>query len=166
MFQINDIIIYGTEGVCKIDDISEKRIDDKTMEYYVLKPLYQNRAVVYVPKNSKKLTSRMRNVLTLYEVNELIREFANIDSIDIADTRARKQTYQQILQTCDYRELTRLVKTLHYQRLEAEEGGKKLPMWEDRVRKEAEKVLFSEFAYVLKIEPEQVLEYIESMTKS
>jgi RNA polymerase-interacting CarD/CdnL/TRCF family regulator len=49
---------------------------------------------------------------------------------------------------------------LYTHKREAEIEGKRLPMWEERVRKEAAKVLFSEFAYALKVEPTQIEDHI------
>ena len=40
MYQINDMILYGTEGVCKIDSIVTKELAGEAQEYYVLKPVY------------------------------------------------------------------------------------------------------------------------------
>lgn len=160
MYQVNETIFYGSEGVCRIADISERRFDDKTIEYFVLKPVFQNKALVYVPRDNERLRERMRHVLDTDEVQELLDEFVNFELINIPGIRERKLEYQRILQSCDYRELSRLVKTLYTHKREAEIEGKRLPMWEERVRKEAAKVLFSEFAYALKVEPTQIEDHI------
>ena len=40
MFKINDYIMYGTTGVCKVSDITKEAIGDlKLKEYYVLTPI-------------------------------------------------------------------------------------------------------------------------------
>ena len=44
MYQINDMILYGTEGVCKIDSIVTKELAGEAQEYYVLKPVYSEDA--------------------------------------------------------------------------------------------------------------------------
>ena len=40
MFQINDTVVYGAQGVCRIEEISKREMAGKAMEYYVLKPVY------------------------------------------------------------------------------------------------------------------------------
>ena len=52
MYQVNETIFYGSEGVCRIADISERRFDDKTIEYFVLKPVFQNKAL-YMSETTK-----------------------------------------------------------------------------------------------------------------
>ena len=39
MFQINDTVVYGAQGVCRIEEISKREMAGKAMEYYVLKPV-------------------------------------------------------------------------------------------------------------------------------
>ena len=38
MFQINDAVVYGSQGVCEIVDIAEKKIDGVARSYFILKP--------------------------------------------------------------------------------------------------------------------------------
>ena len=54
----------------------------------------------------------MRHVLDTDEVQEPLDEFVNFELINIGN-QERKLEYQRILQSCDYRELSRLVKTLY-----------------------------------------------------
>src|SRR5699024_10340631 len=39
MFDIGDLVVYSTHGVCQIDDIYEQTIIGKTREYYKLHPV-------------------------------------------------------------------------------------------------------------------------------
>ena len=39
MFQVNDVIIYGTQGVCKIADIEEKTVSGVKKTYFVIRPI-------------------------------------------------------------------------------------------------------------------------------
>ncbi len=49
MFKVNDKVVYGTHGVCKIAEITNKTVGKCTMNYYVLKPIYQENQTLYVP---------------------------------------------------------------------------------------------------------------------
>ena len=35
MFEVSDVVAYGTNGVCTITEITTKRIDKTNIEYYV-----------------------------------------------------------------------------------------------------------------------------------
>lgn len=56
MFFKNDIIRYGAYGVCKIADIAEKNLNGVPIEYYVLKPIYNDTSTIYVPLHNHRLS--------------------------------------------------------------------------------------------------------------
>lgn len=37
MFNVNDTILYGTHGICKITDITEQKFNRSTNKYYILR---------------------------------------------------------------------------------------------------------------------------------
>ena len=39
MYKESDIVVYGTEGVCRIQGTTEKKFDGKTIQYYILTPI-------------------------------------------------------------------------------------------------------------------------------
>jgi hypothetical protein len=49
LFGINDTVVYGTEGICVIVDITEKIFDSNTQQYYVLRPVYNKSSLIMVP---------------------------------------------------------------------------------------------------------------------
>ena len=50
MYQIGDYIVYGNEGVCRVDEIAPFHIPGMTAErlYYTLTPLYHDEKI-YTP---------------------------------------------------------------------------------------------------------------------
>ncbi len=42
MYKINDMVVYGNEGVCKITDLTKRSFANKVVEYYVLKLYIMN----------------------------------------------------------------------------------------------------------------------------
>lgn len=48
-FQRGDRVVYGVHGVCRITDIEIRKVDHKTVEYYVLAPCGQTGSCYYVP---------------------------------------------------------------------------------------------------------------------
>ena len=58
----HDFVNYGAYGVCQVEDIRPIRFgpDTPRREYYVLKPISQDGASIFVPADNQKLMSRMR----------------------------------------------------------------------------------------------------------
>ena len=49
MFKVNDVIIYGAQGVCKIIGTEEKNITGEKKIYFVLQPVSDKNATIYAP---------------------------------------------------------------------------------------------------------------------
>ena len=74
MHNKNDIVLYGNQGVCKVFDIVKKEMANEVNEYYVLKPVNDVHSTVYVPTQNEKLTSKMKKVLSVEEIYDLIND--------------------------------------------------------------------------------------------
>jgi CarD family transcriptional regulator len=59
-FQLGDGVVYGIHGVCRIVDVESRRVDRKTVEYYVLSPCAQPDARFYVPVHNQAALAKMR----------------------------------------------------------------------------------------------------------
>lgn len=160
MLAVNDVVLYGTEGVCEITGMEQKDFGAGPVEYYVLRPVYRKDATVFVPANNAALVGRMRRVPTREEIEAMIREMPRETCIWIPDENLRKEKYRRILAEGDSRELVRLIKTLYLHQKEQSARGRKLHQADERFFKEAEKVLYDQFALALKIQPDQVLPFI------
>ena len=70
----NDNVHYGAYGVCQVEDLRSIRFgpDTPRREYYVLRPVDQDGACIYVPTDNPTLTGRMRPVLSRGEVDRLL----------------------------------------------------------------------------------------------
>ena len=94
------------------------------------------------------------------EITALIDAMPEEDFIWIADDNARRERYKAILAGGDPSDLIRLIKTL-YLRAQTQKAQNKKPRLEDeRFMKQAEKLLYEEFAHVLHIQRDEVLPYI------
>ena len=72
MFQVNDVIIYGTQGVCQITGTEEKTVDGKKKTYFVLKPVADMTSTVFVPTDNELVLKKMRRLLTKDKIHKLI----------------------------------------------------------------------------------------------
>ena len=159
MFEVNDTIVYGTQGVCKVVEITEKDFMGAKKEYYVLKPVNNKGATLFAPVNVKA-GNKMRRILSKEEVQELIAKMPEEGTNWIPNTNLRKETYKKIIFNGDHIELIRMIKTLHFQREKREAEGKHLYLADERFLKEAERILFEEFQYVLELSKEEVVRII------
>lgn len=160
MFGVHDVVLYGTEGACEITEITQKDFGAGAAEYYVLQPVYRKNTTVFVPTQNRALVARMRRVLSTEEIEKMIEEIPGESGIWIPDENLRKEEYRKILAGGDSRELIRLVKALYLRQKEQNVRGRKLHQADERFFKEAEKVLYDQFALALKIQPDQVLPLI------
>lgn len=160
MYSVNDTILYGSHGVCRVAGIETKDFGGNLAEYYVLRPVYSENSTIYVPVSNEKLAGKMRRVLTSGEIDQIIRAMPYEESAWVEDESERKEKYKEILAQGDRMELVKMIKALYYHQREQQAKGRRLHTADEHFFKEAEKLLYDEFALVLHIKPEQVLPFI------
>ena len=162
MYKINDQIIYGNSGVCKIMDITApKNIGtDNDQLYYVLQPLDQ-RCVIYAPVNTKVF---MRPVISVEEAERLIDTIPAIQAEAYYSNRINELTrhYQTVLQANNCADLIELVMSIKTKKKTAELQNRKLGQIDERFMKQTEELLYGEFSLALGIPKNNVSKYIAS----
>lgn len=159
MYQVNDCVVYGSTGVCRITGIVMERFSGKeAREYYLLSPVYGNSVDIYIPTDSRQAT--MRRLMSREEIDELIGSMPQIGCEWVADDRFRQTSFKEILQSGDQRRIVVLIKTLHDRQVSLENDGRSLSGTDTEIMKTAEKLFSNEFALVLGIQPEQVVPFI------
>jgi CarD family transcriptional regulator len=160
MFSVGDSFIYRGHGICKLTEIREMNADNGIRSYYVLKPVFGNSFTLYVPIGNENLEAKMRRLLSADEIRNFIAGMPGEDSIWIEDENERREFYNDTLSNGDRASLVRMIKALFLRRRELNSTGKKLRMSDEQFMKDAEKMLYDEFAYVLGIKREDVLPLI------
>ena len=160
MFQINDTVVYGAQGVCQIVGTEEKKIDGAVKQYFVLKPKDDRVATFYVPTWNEKALAKMRKVMTKEDVNALIDSMPHKNPTWIANENERKDAYQKILAGGDQAAIISMVQALYYHKKEREAEGKRLHMSDERFMKDAEQLLYTEWQYVLNVDKAGLMAYI------
>lgn len=149
MFQVNDVIIYGAQGVCKITDIEEKTVNHVKKTYFVLKPVGDKGATIFAPTDNELALRKMRRLLTKDEIHKLIDSMRSENAVWVANENERKELYKSILAKGDHLELIKMIKAIYAHKKEREAEGKRLHMSDERFFKDAEQILYNEFQYVL-----------------
>jgi len=161
MFRVNDVILYGSHGVCEIVDIEEKTISCAKKSYYVLKPVNDHGATIFAPTDNEFILKKMRKLLSEAEINALIDSMPDEETAWIANEAERRECYKNILASGDQLELIKMIKAIYNHKKELEANKKRLHVSDDRIFKDAEQMLYNEFQYVLKLRSkDDLMKYI------
>lgn len=159
MFKVNDYVVYGLTGVCRVEDIMRSDHDDNSeTQYYVLQPVYNDNMTIKVPVNNPNIL--MRSISTKDDVLSLIAMMPGIDTIWIDNDKERVNNYKSALRTGKTEEWAKVIKTLYREREARTAEGRKLKKTDEDILNTAEKYLNEEFAVVLNIAPNEVTDYI------
>lgn len=159
MFKVGDVVVYESLGVCRVVDIRNERFAPlEEQQYYILQMVYGVKTTIYAPVGNENI--KIRKVLPRDEIISIIKAMPDEQSFWIDNEQERKETYGKIIKNGDRTMLIRLIKTLYEKKKEREKIGKNLYLSDDKLMKDAEQLLYEEFAYVLEIEPGEVLSYI------
>lgn len=160
MFSAGDTVSYGTQGICKIKEITEMTVGKEKKRYFVLIPVQDEKATVYVPTDNEKLLSNMRTVLSVSDIDKLIDSAAENPMEWIDDDITRKERCSNVIKSGNRLELMRLIEMLYIRREELKSTKKHFHISDEKYLREAERLLHDEFSYTLKIGKDEVAEYI------
>ncbi len=160
MFSIGEYIVYGLNGVCRVEEIGPMNMSGVESDkiYYTLLPLYTKGSRVFTPVDNQKVV--MRPVISKQEACQLIDDMQNIDEIEVVDDKRRELAYKEAVKSCDCRELIRIINTALKRKEERLAQGKKMSACDERYLKQAQDSLYGEFAISLKIEKGEVQDFI------
>jgi CarD family transcriptional regulator len=162
MFQVNDVVVYGLQGVCEIVGIDGQKVNGVIKNYFVLKPQNDKGATFYIPTWNEKAWGKMRKVMTKKDVNALIDSMPNKTPTWISNENERKEAYKKILASGDQAAIISMVQALFIHKRERETEGKRMHMSDERFMKEAEQILYNEWQYVLNVDKAGLMDYIFS----
>lgn len=153
MYQIGDLVVYGSIGVCRVDGFSYP--DSNSKLFYCLAPLYQT-GVIHTPVESAKVP--LRPVMSAEEADGLLSQLHTI-RVEIFKERTIQQLaqkYQSVLQSGDPLQLMSLSLSVQLKRRQAEAQNRRLGMVDERYGRQAERLLFGELAVALNTSIEDI----------
>lgn len=160
MFEKGDYIIYGTSGVCQVEDITTMDMASVPRDrlFYVLLPSSQKGGRIFVPVDSQKTV--MRRILTRDEASRLIDEIPQTEELWIGNEKLREEKYKECMRFGDCREWIRIIKTLYLRKLQRSAQGKKITSTDEKYLRMAEEYLYSELEIPLGISKNRMESYI------
>ena len=130
MYSIGEIVLYGSNGVCEITEITTKKIGKDSIEYYVLKPVCSDYSTLFVQTQNE---------------------------IWIDNKAERCEKIKEIISGGDCMKLVELIRRMHFHSKLQLKKGRRLHITDERFLKEAEKMVCDEVSVVLHIDRNDVL---------
>lgn len=163
MYETGDLVIYGNQSVCRIVNVGViemgKSISEK--EYYTLVPIFVD-GRTYAPVDTKM---NMRPLITIEEVNRLMNTISSIQAMNLGDLTKRETTdyYRNVVKDYSCDELIQFICNMDAKEETRELTGKKLDQTDERYKREAKDLLYQEFAVVLGVTKDDVIEHMRLM---
>lgn len=148
MFEKGSYVIYRSEGVCLISDIRDESFASvgRADKYYILTPINDSRSTVFVPADNERLVGFMRKLMSAAEINKLVEELRDERIEWQSDSRARNNSFRDILSRGDRRELIVLANTVGEKTEELAKSGKRVCTADLNTLRRAERQLLEEFS--------------------
>lgn len=156
MYQVGERVIYGSNGVCEINEIKMIEVPHTYEEkaYYVMKPLFQD-CKISVPVDTKVF---MRYVITREDAESLIAQISQVDAQPYYNTALRQlqDYYETKISTHSCEDLLTLLVSLHRKKAAVLAQKRKFGAIDERYMKRVEDLLFGELAVALEMTKAEV----------
>lgn len=129
----------------------------------MLKPINENGPTIFVPTDNEHVLKKMRRLLSVEEINKLIDSMPDGKTVWITNVNERKEQYRNLLAGGNHAALIQMIKSLYSHKKEREAAGKRLHTMDENFFRDAERILYNEFQYVLKLNSkDELMKYIFS----
>ncbi|MDD3206062.1 MAG: CarD family transcriptional regulator [Lachnospiraceae bacterium] len=160
MFEVGDYIIYGSNGVCKVESVGPIKMPGVTKErlFYTLAMIYSNSSKVFTPVDSDKVI--MRTIISPDEAHALLKDIPTIGTLQMEDERKSEGVYKDAMRTCECEEWLKAIKTLYIRKKTRLADGKKMNVSDEKYLRIAGDSLFGELAISLGKDKKEVEDYV------
>lgn len=160
MFEKGGYIVYGTTGVCQVEEITALRMKGAAEDrlYYVLSPCFRRGNTIFTPVDNERTI--MRSVMSREEAEALLDVIPQIEELLESGGKEREKQYKDAIRSCDPRQWVRIIKTSYLRGQRRLAQGKPLTSVDERYQKAAEEQLYEELAVALGKKKEEIPAYI------
>ena len=159
MYQAGDYVVYGINGVCRVQAVKPLQGGSDRL-YYYLTPVHASNTVIYTPVDNEKVPIRL--VLNQDEARRFLENIASIEAMEDVAYKKREQQYKEAMKTCDCRQWVCVMKTAYGRRIQRMEEGKKATAADEKDFKAAKSNLVNEMEVVFDQDSAQVIEMLSS----
>ena len=161
LYAVNDYVVYGIHGVCRITDLQEQSVGEHRQVYYVLEPTDQSVTKYMLPADNPVVLGKLRPVMTKEELEHILCSREVGKDCWVADENLRKQNYRVLINSGDRVALIRMIGTLERHKQAQALAGRKFHLCDENFLRDAKKLIESEIALILGIEKQEVGAYIK-----
>lgn len=154
MFEKGEYIIYGSNGVCEVQDYMSAAEETDHRIYYVLAPMRSRGSTIFSPIDNKKVL--MRKVMTKEEAKDLLKGIPEYEDMVIPESRTQEQRYKEILQSGSSIESLRLLMALYARKRKREAAGRRITAVDEKYLFLAKDCLLNELSIALNMEIDDV----------
>lgn len=159
MYCKGEYVVYGTNGVCQVGEITTLDLDGipKDREYYVLYP-ESSGGKIYIPVENAD--TKMRSIISKDEAQQLIKRIPSIEPLKVSNEKLLEEMYKKCMRRYDCIDWIRLIKCIYDRKQIRLADGKNITAKDEKYMHMAEDSLYGELSIALEIPKEQVLEHI------
>ncbi len=158
MYQKGDYVVYGTKGVCIVEDVMaiDWGMDCISAEKlcYKLTPRFVKGSTIYAPVENEKTV--IRPVMSGEEAKAVLERAGQLETLWVKDEKEREKSYRDALLSGSSTEWSRIVKTLYLRKRERQKSGKRMTCIDERYLHIAESILFGEMSLPLHLTVKEV----------
>lgn len=160
MFFVGDLMIYGTNGVCRVEEIGPSPFNaDDTRLFYRLAPVDERSTlVIYTPVDNESV--KMRPLISKEEASELLDLIPQIGIVEVPMEKKRRDIYRELMATAEPRDYVSIIKTVGCRREEFKKTRRRLPDIDNDAEHAAKSSLYGELSIVLGLAREVIHEKI------
>lgn len=158
MIDINDIVMYSTSGACRVTEICEKVFDKKSVRYFVLVPLNDEKSTIYCPVEHEE---KLKKPISRETAEELIENISKLDCPWVSNDFQRHEEYLKMIKNDNREDTLRVAVAISKNREERLKNGKKVLLSDERMFKEAIGNFAGEAAIALGISAQEAEELIK-----
>lgn len=163
MFAEGDRIVYSFYGICLVAGIVEKEVNGENRKYYELRPLADNKSIIYTPIDSKKVL--LRSIVSKEEAQDILNSMDDMEIVWPENVWKRNQEFKQITQNADLRLNVNLYKVLLHRQLQLREAGKKMIVQDIKILDTVGTLVCSELEEALGMESKDIESKVEATAK-
>jgi CarD family transcriptional regulator len=156
MFNIGDLLFYGTNGVCRVSEICSSPFDSSdTRSFYKLTPIAENTSlVIYTPVENTQVV--MRSLISKEEAEALLARIASIEKVSVAIEKHRKDAYRETIREGNPEGFVKIIKTVRARRELFRRTRRRVPDMDNDFEHTAKTCLYGELSAVLGICREEI----------
>ena len=154
-------MVRANKGICQVLDVTRietKGYDPETV-YYVMNPMLDKGSKLFIP--TEVGDSTYRYALSPDEAEGIIERVPDIEEQCITDTKHRENDYKEAIKSNSPEKLVSIIKNIYLRKQERLSAGKKSLAVDDRYFKLAEELLYSELAFAIGCEKDEIARLVE-----